>query len=158
MLRPITYTRLKNIALFYLERYDASAYKLKTVLQRRVQKNIMQGDSIPKDVSLWIQQIVTECIQLGYINDQRYAENQVRHLFEQGKSVRFIQQKLNVAGVDEQIVQSVLGSCDDYESAKIFARKKHLGSDYKKDMAKLARAGFSYEIAKKVLSKEDMDV
>jgi len=155
MLRPITYARLKNIALFYLERYDTSSYKLQTVLQRRIQKNILQGDQIPKDTSDWIQQIISECIQLGYINDSRYAENQARHLSEQGKSARFIQQKLSTEGIPAQVIQTVLHHQTDYERAKIFSHKKHLGSDYQKDMAKLARAGFSYEIAKKILIKEN---
>ncbi|MBP5344539.1 MAG: RecX family transcriptional regulator [Alphaproteobacteria bacterium] len=152
MLRPITYTRLKNIALFYLERYDASSYKLKTVLQRRIQKNIMQGDIVPPEVSEWIQTIVAECAALGYVNDSRYAENQARYLSEHGKSARFIQQKLANAGIPEQTIQDVLNQQTDYDRAKIFAHKKHLGSDYQKDMAKLARAGFSYEIAKQILT------
>jgi len=158
MLRPITYKRLKNIALFYLERYDASSFKLKQVLTRRVQKSASQGVDVPKDVSKWIIQVVSECEQLGYLNDIRYAENQARRLSEQGKSARFISQKLDLAGIDPQMIQAVLGNYDEYEQAKIFARKKHLGSDYQKDMAKMARAGFSYEIAKKTLTKENQDV
>lgn len=155
MTRPITYKRLKNIALFYLERYDTTAEKLKTVLLRRIQKNIPQDEPIPAEVYQWIQQIVSDCQNFGYVNDSRYAGNLVRHLTEQGKSTRFIRQKLSMAGVDEQIIQAVLTSCNDYESAQIFARKRRLGTDYQKDMAKLARAGFSYEIAKKVLNKEE---
>jgi len=158
MTRPVTHTRLKNIALFYLERYEATASKLKTVLLRRVQKGLEPGESVSAQAHQWIQQVVAECERLGYINDARYAENMVRRLSEQGKSARFIQQKLNGAGVDSQIIQELLSPYNDYESARIFARKKRLGADYKKDMAKLARAGFSYEIAKQILNKEDMDV
>ena len=155
MTRPVTYKRLKNIALFYLERYDATAEKLKTVLLRRIQKNMPPEEPIPAEVYQLIQQIIAECENSGYINDARYAQNHVRRLSEQGKSIRFIQQKLSMAGVDEQIIQTVLTPCNDYESAQIFARKRRLGTDYQKDMAKLARAGFSYEIAKKVLNKDE---
>ncbi len=41
------------------------------------------------------------------------------------------------------------------ESAKIFARKKKLlekNESYEKKLAKMARAGFSYDICKKILS------
>ena len=157
MTRPLTQKRLKNIALFYLEHYEATASKLKSVLLRRAQKSLL-GEPVPTEVHKWVQQIVADCQNLGYVNDMRYADNLVRRLSEQGKSTRFIQQKLGAAGIDEQLIQTVLTPCDDYESAQIFARKKHLGSDYKKDMAKLARAGFSYEIAKKILNKEAIDV
>ena len=41
------------------------------------------------------------------------------------------------------------------ESAKIFARKKRLGikhsNNFEKDLAKMARAGFKYNICKKIL-------
>ena len=41
------------------------------------------------------------------------------------------------------------------ESAKIFARKKRLGinnaNNFKKDLAKMARAGFDYQTSLKVL-------
>jgi hypothetical protein len=36
--KKITYNRLKNIAYFYLERFDASSMHLKEVLNRRVLK------------------------------------------------------------------------------------------------------------------------
>ena len=42
------------------------------------------------------------------------------------------------------------------ESAKIFARKKRLGAKYsnnfEKDLAKMARAGFNYNLSKKILN------
>ena len=42
------------------------------------------------------------------------------------------------------------------ESAKIFARKKRLGikhsNNLKKDLAKMARAGFNYKISKNILN------
>ena len=155
MSRQITYTRLKNIALFYLERYDASSAKLTDVLKRRVKKFKMQELDIPKETNTWIQQIVQECQNLGYIDDKRYAEHQVNLLSSQGKSARFIVQKLKTAGIDDDLIQSFLDKDDDLERAKIFAHKKRLGTDYQKDLAKLARAGFSYEIAKQVLQEAD---
>ena len=43
---------------------------------------------------------------------------------------------------------------DRLESAKIFAKKKKLlekNENYEKKLAKMARAGFSYDICKKIL-------
>jgi regulatory protein len=157
MTRPITYARLRNIALFYLERYDTSSGKLIDTLKRRVQKTKLQGLEIPQETNQWIKKIVQECQQLGYVDDKRYAENQVRTLSAQGKSSRFIAQKLAAAKISSDIIQVLLDPTDDLERAQTFVRKKHLGNDYQKDLAKLARAGFSYEIAKQVL-QEDPDV
>ena len=158
MIRPITYIRLKNIALFYLERYDASCSKLTAVLHRHIQKAKIQGLSIPPETDKWIKQIIQECQNLGFLNDIRYTENQVRILSEQGKSSRFITQKMKLAGINDDLIQSALSEQNDLIRAQIFVRKKRLGFNPQKDLAKLARAGFSYEIAKQVLHMEDVDV
>ena len=67
MTRPLTQKRLKNIALFYLEHYEATASKLKSVLLRRAQKSLL-GEPVPTEVHKWVQQIVADCQNLGYVN------------------------------------------------------------------------------------------
>ena len=149
-MKKITPQRLKNIALYYLERFDASSEKLRSVLMRRVQKAVFSGDEVPLDTEQWIDEIVDEMKRLNYVNDQRYAENKIRQYLKAGKSNRYIILKLSEAGIDPEEVRSFLPN-DELEQAQIFARKKHLGKDFQKDLAKLARAGFSYDIAQKVL-------
>ena len=41
-MKKITPQRLKNIALYYLERYDAGTVKLRGVLTRRIKKAQME--------------------------------------------------------------------------------------------------------------------
>lgn len=151
-MKKITPQRLKNIALYYLERFDASSEKLRSVLMRRVQKAVFLGDEVPLDTEQWIDEIVDEMKRLNYVNDQRYAENKIRQYLKSGKSNRYIILKLSEAGIDPEEVRSFL-PYNELEQAQIFARKKHLGKDFQKDLAKLARAGFSYDIAQKVLKE-----
>ena len=151
-MKKITPQRLKNIALYYLERFDASSEKLRSVLMRRVQKAVFSGDEVSPDVRQWIDEIVDEMKRLNYVNDQRYCENKIRQYLNAGKSNRYIISKLTEAGINPEVVRSFLPN-DELEQAQIFARKKHLGKDFQKDLAKLARAGFSYDIAQKVLKE-----
>lgn len=155
MQKPLTEKRLENITLYYLERFDASSDKLRQMLKRRVQKQKMLGLPIDKNINQWIECVIQKMQQLGYVNDARYAENMIRRLSQSGKSTRFIQQKLLSAGIDQQIVENYLAPEDELDRARTFVHKKHLGADYQKDLAKLARAGFSYEIAQQVLKGED---
>ena len=149
-MKKITSQRLKNIALYYLDRFDASGEKLKAVLMRRVQKAVMAGDEVSPESEKWIDEIVGEMKRLGYVNDRRYTENKVRQYLNAGKSNRYIMGKLCEAGIDADIIRSFLPE-DELEQARIFVRKKRLGQDRSKDLAKLARAGFSYDVAQKVL-------
>ena len=152
-MKKITSQRLKNIALYFLDRFDASSEKLRSVLKRRVQKAVMAGDEVSPEASSWIDEIVQDMQHLGYVNDKRFCENKIRQYLNAGKSNCYIMGKLSEAGIDLDLVQSFLPD-DELDQARIFARKKRLGGDYQKDLAKLARAGFSYDIAQKVF-KED---
>ena len=149
-MKKITPERLKNIALFYLERYDASSDKLRAVLNRRVKKAYLE-QPISSETPQWIEQIILEMKRLGYVDDKRFAENLVRRYSNAGKSRSFMCTKLKLAGIDENTLMDVLEGTDELTQARLMVQKKHLGHDFQRDLARLARAGFSYEIARKVL-------
>ncbi len=153
-MKKITFQTLKNRAFFYLERYDANSQKLKTVLLNRLKKEAQQGNEIPPEAPQWIQQIIEQMQQLNYINDARYTENTIRRLNAAGKSKHFIMGKLRQNGLTGEQITPYLTNINELASARIFKHKKHLGTDYQKDLAKLARAGFSFEIAQQVLEEK----
>ena len=173
MAKKITEKRLENIALFYLQRYESCSSKLRDTLKRRVRRAKMQGIEVPDEANLWIENVVNKMIDLGYINDKRYTENTLRHLQNDGKSMRFIAGKLKNAGIGTQIIQNVLEEQEktidelDIEAARRLVNKKKLGfhrpEGYRallrqKDLAILGRVGFTYEIANKALDEPDDEV
>ena len=151
-MKKITRERLKNSALYYLERYEASTLKLRGVLRRRLIKARLE-QPVPKEADTWIEEVIAEMVRLGYVNDKRFAENLVRRLSGAGKSRSFIRTKLKLTGIEEEESDIVLSDTDDLTNARLMVQKKHLGKDFKRDLARLARAGFSYEIARKVLEE-----
>ena len=153
-MKKITPERLKNIALFYLERYEASSEKLRIVLKRRLIKAKLEAP-IPIEANKWIEDVIQEMQRLNYINDTRYAENTTKRLLGTGKSFSYIRSKLKLEGIKEKEIQSLLMKTDELEQAKLMIQKKHMGKDFSKDLARLARAGFPYEIARKALEKAD---
>lgn len=166
MTKKITYQRLYNITLYYLSRYDACAGKVRDMLKRRLQRISLEGQEIPSEAHQWIEQVIMRMIELGYVNDKRYAENQFRRLSEAGKSARFITMKLMQAGVDPSVIEVVFQAdeYDDLERAKALVSRKKIGyfrpqserlEYFKKDLMMLGRAGFSYETARKVLQEND---
>jgi len=165
MSKKLTEKRLLNIALFYLSRYEASEKKLRAVLSRRVLKMKSRGEEVPEEVSGWIEHVIEKTKNYSYINDERYAENKVRSMVEQGKSERYMCLKLQEAGIDSQTVHRLLEEIDstEEERALCYARKKKLGifrpmeqrdNFRQKDMATMARAGFSYDVVLSVLDEE----
>ena len=145
VLKKITQQRLKNIALYYLKRYETSVANLRQVLQKRVNDYAYQNKEFDKaQAFVWIEDIIADFCRFNYVNDERFAELKIKDYQAMGKSVRYIKNKLKEKGV--------------------FAKKKRIGrfravdkqAEYKqKDMAALARAGFSYDIVCDVCQKEE---
>ena len=168
-LRKMTKTRLQNIALYYLERFDSSAFNLRKVLEQRLIKYSFEvPDFNLNEAKTWIDEIISYFEKYGYINDDRYAEIKINNYLLAGKPTRYIQQKMQQKGISEDVVNKILQSrnVDESEMALNFAAKKKIGpfrpeenrkQSSQKDLATLVRAGFSYDIAKEIIFAENID-
>lgn len=98
-----------------------------------------------------------------------YVRGMVGSLRRRGLSKQAILNKMRLKSVDTDTAGEYLEECDsdfagteengDFRAALIFARKKKIGpfagareEEFQKTLAKFARAGFSYDIANRVLT------
>ncbi len=159
--KKITYKRLENIALYYLNRYESSTANLVAVLTRRIDKALKFHEFDREEAVSWAIQVAEKMQSYGYIDDKRYIENQVRILSNKGNSKKMIKQKLIAKGCLREDVEAGLSEdIDDYQLAMRFAEKKKIGPFAKrevtpeqrqKDMMKMARQGFSYDVILRLL-------
>lgn len=167
-LKKITPQRLKNIALYYLKRFESSEYNLRSVLKRRVDDYAYYNKDFDKNEAYcWLDDLMGDFVRLGYVNDERYAEIKIRAYLSAGKSPRYILNKLKEKGIDENLADKLLNEqeYDDFESALKLAKKKKIGpycadenlrkERRSKDMGVLIRAGFDYDVVLKVLDYEE---
>jgi len=166
-LKKITKERLKNIGLYYLERFETSVQNLREVLGRRISRYAFENpDFDKKQAQIWVEEILSAFENAGYVNDERYAALKVRDYLAAGKSARYIKTKLYAKGIDEKTVEKLI-EIEDYDgksAALKFALKKHIGPyrkneeereiNKKKDMACLLRAGFNYDDVCDILNME----
>lgn len=164
-----TKSRLRNIALYYLERFESSEDNLRTVLRRRIDKYaFFDKEYNPSQAYKWADEIIEECLKQNFVNDERFAEFKISSYLNSGKSRRYIEQKLKQKGVDEKIIAEIIdnSSYSELEAALNFAKKKKIGRfcedeakrkvNRQKDLAALVRAGFDYDVAKELLeAKKD---
>ena len=168
MPKKITPQRLKNIALYYLKRFETSEANLRSVLKRRIDDYAYFNKEFDRATAYqWLDELVNDFIRLGYVNDERYAEIKIRGYLAQGKSPRYILNKLKEKGIDQDLADNLLNEqeYDDFESALKLAKKKKIGPfcpDEKlrrerrnKDMGVLIRAGFDYDVVLKVLDWDE---
>ena len=104
--------------------------------------------------------IIDKLEQLKLINDTSYAESKINALLNQVKSKNYIKQYLIRKGVRSEVADEQISLFYEKnqnlekENALKFAKKRNLindKKDYEKKLAKMARAGFSYEISKEIL-------
>jgi regulatory protein len=165
--RPPNVTRagLEASALRYLERFDCSTERLRKVLSERVAKAARAGVEAAAAAPAIIDQILQRYRENGLLNDERFAKNFARSLRDRGGSRRVIEMKLRARGISGDLAQQVLKTDDspatsELEAAQAFARRRRLGPHRKpelraefrqKDLMALARAGFDFDTAKRVI-------
>lgn len=165
--------RLKNKAFHYLGRYSSTEQRLYEVLQRFSRRKL-EGVA-PDRLEKAIRTVISQSVSLGYVNDRVFAESQVRKGLQSGQSHAMIRARLKAAGITQSDAEAGFEAATDHLdrnrmellSALRFATRRRLGcfgqnrnddiraSDpklYEKQMAQLARRGFSYDIARQVLS------
>ena len=124
----------------------------------------------PQDHALWVEAAVEEGKSFGAINDEKLALGLARSLRRRGLARGAARQKMRQKKLGVSHIESALnevyavreGEVDPtLNAAARAAKKKRIGPwgpeqiDYQakqKQLAKLARRGFSYSVAKKVLN------
>jgi regulatory protein len=161
---PLTRLKVEQMALAYVNRFDCTATKLKRHLAERIKK---QGGD--ENAEAWITELVERYVGSGVLNDARFAKNLASQLTTRGKSSRMISQKLAMRGVPSEVAQELMTTRRqdepnaELDAARAFAKKRRLGpyrdpekrAEFRqKDLAALARQGFSFDTAKKALGAE----
>jgi len=165
--RPPNITRagLEASALRYLERFDCSSERLRKVLTERVSKAARAGVEGAALAPPIIDEILQRYRENGLLNDERFAKNFAESLRGRGGSKRVIEMKLRARGISSEVAQQTLKNVEspassELEAAQAFARRRRLGPHRKpeqreefrrKDLMALARAGFDFDTAKRVI-------
>lgn len=173
--KKITETYLHNSGLYYLERFSTSAENFRRVMMRKVEKSCRAHPEQKRDeCGELVNDLIKKFVKSGLLDDAVYAHSVVNSQRRSGKSVRAIQGYLRSKGLSAEIIEESLIEFNDdrdknaaeveFESAMIFARKKRLGPfrksenfEIQKELGRLARAGYSYDTARRVLDTDPDD-
>lgn len=158
--KKLSESYLRNSALYYLQRHPASVSHFLTVMGRKMKRSFKDhpGQDLEAFSTFLREKLVPEFIRAGFLNDALYAKALTGSLQRRGLPKRVIAMKLATKGVEADAEQ--LSEQDDFESARLYAKRKRLGPyatrarDPQKDLAAMARAGFSYDVVMRVLKAE----
>ncbi len=160
-----TEASLHEAALAYLARYAATQATMIRVLDRRVSKWSRSVPDLEAEeisaVRAIARHVAARLVKSGLIDDTQFATMRARSLTRAGRSRRAVQAHLSAKGVGGDIVQEVLPQDSEAELAAcvVLVRKRRLGAfrnperepDRMRELAVLARAGFSHNVASQAL-------
>ena len=151
--------KLLKYAVDYLSKYDSSKQNLSNVLKRKIFRLNIKGYEKSKLINN-LDTIVLKLEKSQLIDDKKYTNSKISSLSRAGKSKNYISNYLIKKGINKIEIQNNLKKFQEINndwqltSAKLFAKKKRLlesNLSYEKKLAKMARAGFSYDICKKII-------
>jgi Uncharacterized protein conserved in bacteria len=164
------YTEIESKALWYLQRYASSSENLRNYLRRKVKDSHLSINS--EEI---INEIIFSLERQKILNDQLFSESKIRNYLNKGWSLKKIEFKLKELYVKDNIIidaiQNIRNSLKNVDliAACRLAKKKSIGPYRKNELTEkikmrelgvLSRAGFSYNIVKKILfemSKEELE-
>ena len=161
--KKVSEDALREAALRYLDQRDASVDQLRQFLRRRVHKyGAVETQAIDFEC---IESILVRFCESRVLDDARYARELAESQRRRGGSTLKVRQKLSSRGLGSDHIEEAMGVmlhdpdlCEE-TAATLYAKKRRLVEKYnlkdskqrEKALAVLARQGFSFEIARKVL-------
>jgi regulatory protein len=168
----LTPERLWRRALAYLQRYAATEASLRRVLTRRALREAEAGGPDSAALAAMVDATVARAREQRLVSDLAFAEARVRRLVARGRSPAAIRAALALKGVEEGVVGQALRRVaeeqgdPDLGAAVAFARRRRLGpwrrgsplpEAAERELAAMARAGFSFRIARRVIDAGSPD-
>lgn len=167
---------LENAALYYLGRFSASSGHLRKLLVQRVDRSAKAHGTDPVAGRGMVDKLIARFLSSGLLDDAAFAAGKARSLRRRGASRSVIALKLRAKSVTPDRIDDAVQAADrdaieDGEDAELnaawrLARRKRVGPYRKqkdraelraKDMAALARGGFSYDVARRVIDADIED-
>jgi len=165
--KKITFQNLEKFAFKYIERFSTSENQLRIILKKKIIKSSYFFKIKVEDHIDYIDLIIEKFKKIGLIDDKKYSESRALNLVKRGFSKKKILFNLKQKGISSETIEIALNNLKkfffNYElaSALIYAKKKKIiGSEMnleksfknnQKKLMKMASAGFSYSISKKII-------
>lgn len=164
---------LDEVALDYLARFATSAKRMADMLARRIRRSAHAHGDDPAPLLAAVPEIVQSLVARKLLNDEAFAGMKAASLTRRGTSRRQVGVKLAQLGLDSVARARAIENLSeefgesDRAAAIAYAKRRRLGpyrtrhiageqrqTQEKRDLAAMARAGFSLGLARQILQSD----
>jgi regulatory protein len=162
--KKITEKYLYNAGLAYLQRFTASTEHFRKVMGRKIHRSCLHHKEQDREAcDAMLDKTIAKLQELALLDDTAYAKGMVTSYRNKGFPASMILLKLQQKGLTRDQITAALSQVDeenapsDYIAGLRFIRRKRLGAfkkrekEFEKELAALARNGYSYDLARKIL-------
>ena len=153
---PLSEAALLELALRYAGKYATTRLKLRSYLARKLRERGWDDERQPD-----LEALAKRFTELGYVDDAAYALGQSRSLSSRGYGKRRLNEKLRIAGVEEEDRIDADAHADGaaVEAALRFAERRRLGPysaaaadprQRERWIAAMVRAGHGFGLAREI--------
>lgn len=135
---------------------------------RKVMRSAHYHDTDADEGKVFVRELIERFLKSGLLDDEVFARGRAASLHRRGNSAAMIRAKLKQKGLGDEDIQAALAARSedaaeaDFDAALHYAKRRRFGSfaitkptpeQRKKQLASLARAGFSYDVARRALEE-----
>ncbi|WP_334129177.1 regulatory protein RecX [Sneathiella sp.] len=157
-------------ALRYLNRFAATSHKMRRHLLAKAAPHAEALGLDMSTVAADVETVIARLIKAGFLNDTEYAASKARLMVRDGRSLAQIEARLQAMEFTEPDRDNAIGALGadrralDLKAAAKLVKKRRFGPYRKADakegqrereLASLARQGFSYDVAVTVIDAGD---
>jgi len=166
----VTARWMRSSATWYLERWPATSGRLRRVMMRKIDRSLAHHGGDRDEAAELLDALIEQLTEGGWLNDERFVKARVEELRRRGGSRRAIRAKLAQQSAPRELVDDALAELQEGSertAAVAYARRRRLGpfrldpeqraERRDKDLAAMARAGFSWSEASTVIDSEDVE-
>jgi regulatory protein len=171
--KRITETYLRRVLSWYLERHDAPASHIRRLMMQRVLRAVRELEQDREEAEAHLDTVLADFVRMGLVDDRRWTENAIARWRQRGVSERQIRARAAAKGARRDLVDELLAASREEDEADPerlaalrYARRRRFGpwrrpdspeDKRRKEMASMARAGFSFGLAREILDAEDRE-
>lgn len=166
--RKPTAAYLERVAIWYLERWFTTRAHLRRKLVERVNRGLAEHGGDRDEALAHVDAVLDKLEAARILDDWLYVRGRVGSLRRRGDSERAVKAKLRAKGAEPAMVARALAEVEEelgvgeLLAACRYVRRRRLGpfrdgrdpDRDRKDLAKLARQGFGYDIARQALEMD----